>query len=166
MGRKHTAGFTYTVVLVMLATTAVMAGVTEQYVSQMMLREKEAELLFRGDQYVNAIQSYYEVRGQLPFNLEDLKNDPRFLNRHHIRELYPDPMVPGDIEWSLIRDGNGAITGVASSSDSETIKRANFPMRYSHFTGLERYSDWKFVFDPMRFDMKLRGGALNANRER
>lgn len=144
-------GFTYPMVLVMVTTTAIMAGITEHYTSQFNQREKEAELLFRGEQYVRAIESYYLSGRQLPQNLEDLLKDPRYLSRQHIRRLYADPFADSeDGKWTLLRDSTGGITGVASKSQKTSIKKGNFPIRFAQFTGLEKYSEWKFEFDPNR----------------
>lgn len=151
IGSDHVGGFTYPIVLVMVATTTIMAGVTEHFTSQWLQREKEAELLFRGDQYVRAIESYYLVGHQLPQNLEDLLHDPRFLTRRHIRKLYPDPFASADDDkWTLLRDSTGGIVGIASSSKKSSIKKGNFPIRFAQFTETENYSQWRFEFDPNR----------------
>jgi len=135
--------------LILVATTGIMAGVAQQYTSQVVRREKEAELLFRGEQYVNAIKSYYLAGRQLPTHLSDLASDPRFLRKPHIRQLYPDPFATGeDRSWAVILNDEGRIVGVASKSNLKPIKTDNFPRRFSKFTGATKYSDWKFVFDP------------------
>ena len=68
-------------------------------------REKEAQLLFVGEQYRQAIGSYYEstpsaVR-QFPLSLADLLKDARFpAIKRHLRQMYSDPMT-GREEWGL-----------------------------------------------------------------
>jgi hypothetical protein len=116
--------------------------------SQLVLREKESELLFRGEAYRQAIASYYYAipsRPELPRRLADLEKDPRFLLKRHIRHLYPEPMAG---EWRLLTDGQGRVVGVASTSAQMPLKTANFPMQFSEFEAAAQYSEWRFVFQP------------------
>lgn len=115
-------------------------------------REKERELLFVGDQYARAIESFWSIPlpvgtpRRLPKHVGELLTDPRFPNTvRHLRRAWPDPMTGGD--WVLLRDGDGGITGVASASEREPFKRANFPLRYAGFESAQRYRDWEFSFD-------------------
>ncbi len=66
-------------------------------------REKEEELLFRGQQYQRAIQLFVRRFGRYPNTLEELEetNNIRFL-----RKPYRDVMTR-DGEWRLIRIGPG-----------------------------------------------------------
>jgi len=123
-------------------------------------RHLEDELLFVGNQYRQAIQSYYMVGHTLPASIDDLLEDKRFPKPlHHLRRAYPDP-VTGKNAWKLLRDGD-RIFGVYSSSSSETIKRANFPRRYAEFANAKTYGDWRFFYiPPGRRDP---GSALSPN---
>lgn len=61
-------------------------------------REKEAELLYIGRLYREAIKQYYlSSPGSVqkyPASLEDLRKDPRSLvTRRYLRRLYPDPIT-------------------------------------------------------------------------
>jgi len=59
-------------------------------------REKEEELIFRGQQYVEAIRLFQQkYPGTFPRELEEL------LEKKCIRRLYPDPMSDSG-EWNLI----------------------------------------------------------------
>jgi type II secretory pathway pseudopilin PulG len=111
--------------------------------------DREAELLFRGQQYRNAVRSFYEAHGLFPRTLEELVKDPRSASRTHIRALYADPMR-GDpkAEWRLIRSSDGGIAGVASASSEEPLKQANFPLGLEAFTGAKSYSEWLFEYQP------------------
>lgn len=69
-------------------------------------RELEEELIFRGEQYVEAVRLYQTKNpGQFPSNFEDL------LEERFIRRLYRDPMTENG-EWNVIlldqRGGGGA----------------------------------------------------------
>jgi len=73
-------------------------------------REKEAELVWRGKQYVRGIRLYYQKLHRFPTDLEDLykpKTGIRFM-----REAYKDPMNTVDGSWRLIYVGpNGQLIG-------------------------------------------------------
>ena len=111
-------------------------------------REKEAELLFVGDQFRNAIESFQSspVNGAvvLPKTFDDLLADRRFPNPvRHLRRVYRDPLTGLD-EWGLIRGSDGGIAGVYSLASGAPRKTANFPPRYAHFEKAESYQDWRF----------------------
>jgi type II secretory pathway pseudopilin PulG len=139
-------------VLVMVVIMGLGAGIAGATWKTKMLRSKERELLWRGDQYRKAIASYYQVahggpQGTYPRSLEVLERDPRFLHRvRHIRRLYKDP-ITGD-DFVLIKDPSGAITGVRSSSELEPFKKDGFPFEYAQFANRKRYGEWEFVFKP------------------
>ena len=113
-------------------------------------REREAELLFVGEQYRAAIQSFVRqspIGGRrYPASLAELVNDQRFPNpRHHLRKLFHDPMAP-DQDWELIRAGNG-IVGVRSRSTLAPFKKAGFTELQRNFGSAQRYADWEFKLD-------------------
>ena len=73
-------------------------------------REREAELLWVGQQYRQAIESYYRaspgLNKHLPVSFDELLRDPRFPQPvRHLRRLYPDPMQP-EAPWGLLRRGS------------------------------------------------------------
>lgn len=145
-------GFTYIFVLILLIFLGVGLATTGKVWSVVAQKEKEEELLFRGDQIVKGIASYYKSShgggNFLPRKLEDLIKDNRFLTvKRHLRKLYKDPMTE-DGEWDIIRDEQGRIKGVRSKSEKEPLKKKNFPLEYKHFEDKMRYKDWEFIFIP------------------
>jgi len=71
-------------------------------------REKEEELIFRGQQYVEAVRIFNKKNpGRFPSSLKDL------LDKKCIRRLYKDPMSR-DGQWNVILAPAGA-GGMASS---------------------------------------------------
>jgi type II secretory pathway pseudopilin PulG len=116
-------------------------------------REKERDLLFVGDQYRQAIESFWKkplpagtVR-RLPQNLDELLSDARFpATVRHLRRRYRDPMT-GGTEWGLLKEPDGGIAGVYSQSADKPFRIADFPAAYAHFQEAETYRDWKFRFD-------------------
>ncbi len=143
------AGFTYLGVLAVVVIMGIMGEVVVTLDSQRRKLDREAELLFRGQSYVRAIRSYYDVEDPVkhyPRNLDDLLLDSRFIHKRHIRRLYNDP-ITGE-EWVLVRAADGGIAGVVSASDTAPVKRANFPKGLETFEGAGSYADWVFEFVP------------------
>lgn len=139
-------------VLVAIIVVGILAEVATVASTRVVKTEREAELLHRGQAYRNAIRSYYEAGVPVksyPRNLEDLLSDPRFPNRHHMRALYPDPLTQVDMHtWQLIPALDGGISGIASRSTEEPLKKANFPPGLEHLSGARTYSEWRFEYVP------------------
>lgn len=110
-------------------------------------REREAELLFVGDQYRRALESFHRAspagQARYPAHLEELLLDPRFPHTvRHLRRPYPDP-ITGSGDWGLLRAAGG-IVGVYSRAAGEPRKRAGFAEPYRHFAEASQYRDWQF----------------------
>ena len=140
--------------IVILGFSASMAG---QSWRSTMQRAREAELLWRGQQYQQAIASYYTVKHgpqqMLPAKLEHLLRDPRFPGVvKHIRKLYNDPMTGED--WELVTDPAERIIGVRSSSDLEPFRKDGFPKGLDKLKGKTSYSEWEFAFVPAKQNSK------------
>lgn len=146
---RRESGFTYLMVLFAVAIMGAGLALTGEVWRTTALRDKEAELLFIGNQYRKAIERYYLAgRGQYPRTIEDLLKDPRQPGIvRHLRRLYPDPLGSGG-KWGLINAPQGGIMGVHSLSESKPIKNAGFRPLDADFERAAMYSDWKFVFVP------------------
>ncbi len=143
-------GFTYVIVLVTIVIVSIMAQVTTTFTSRIVKADKELELLFRGQAYVEAIASYYSAQPKQPIYpryLSELESDSRFLKKRHIRRLYPEPFANN---WQLLRNAEGGIIGVASSSAAPPLKVANFPKGLEFFSGSEHYHQWQFLYLPSK----------------
>ena len=156
--RGAQAGYTYFGLLlaILAASLAVSAGVT--LLTNDMRRDKEAELLFAGDEIRRALELYHSknTAGMQPFprTLEALLRDPNQLSvQRYLRKIYRDPMhdpdLPGAVAengfWVLIRDGNGQIVGVRSNSLRVPLRTSGFPKQYEGFRQAKRYADWQFL---------------------
>lgn len=146
---RNQRGVTLMAVLVMVVVTGLLAGMAGATWRTTMQQEREAELLWRGDQYRKAIQSYCKVQfggiQSYPKSFEDLLRDPRSLQPvRHLRRLYADPFTGGD--WVLIKEPTGGIQGVRSSSTLEPFKKDGFPEEYDKFKGKMHYSEWEFAY--------------------
>ncbi len=138
-------GFSYVMVLAAVVIVGIVLEAAQLTTWRVLQADREAELLFRGRAYRNAIRDFYQANGAFPRSLEDLLKDPRSASRKYIRELYVDPMRKG--EWTLVRAGGG-IAGVASTSREEPLKQANFPTEFEKFSGAKSYADWIFEYVP------------------
>lgn len=155
----RSAGFTYIALLAAIVIIGIMLSATGKYWSAVLQRDREEELLFRGEQYVIAIRKYTTAvagRTQYPASLDDLLKDGRTATmKRHLRRKFKDPMTGED--FILLRQkGTRFIVGVRSRSDKEPFRKSNFPSRgipeldtmYKTFEGKAKYSEWKFVFMP------------------
>ena len=145
-------GFAYSLAIIAVVALGLGALAAVDLESTALWREREAELLFRGQAIREAIRQYYEKSpGTLktfPQDLKDLLSDPRTPGtRRYLRKLYRDPMTP-DGEWVVIRGAGGGIRGVRSASERAPFKRANFPKGLEPFGGKEKVSDWVFEYAP------------------
>ena len=146
------AGFTYIGLLFFVALMgAALVGVSQVWHIQVQ-RDKEAELLFVGDQFRRAISLYYERAPGgarlYPRRMEDLLQDPRYPNvQRHLRKLYIDPMT-GKAEWGLVKAPDGSIIGVFSLSDETPLKTAGFTGPNAGFADAVSYREWKFAYLP------------------
>lgn len=144
-------GFTYLGLLFAVAAMGILLAAAAGVWETAARREREAELLFIGNEFRNAIGSYYshtpDAAKQYPLTLEDLLQDTRSPMPHrHLRKLYRDPFTHST-EWGLVRAG-GRIIGVHSLHDGKPV-RTSFSGRDKAFEGLTKYSEWQFLDDGM-----------------
>lgn len=97
--------------LIVIATAAAVPSILTEG-----QRVKEAELIWRGEQYARAVRLYYRKYGRFPQSFEDLtepKGQIRFL-----RKAYAEPMNRKDGSWRLIYVGpNGELIGSMKASN-------------------------------------------------
>lgn len=172
--RRPESGFALLIVLLLTALVLITLSVAVPRLLNQGQREREEELIFRGEQYRRAIGRFYRQFGRYPNSLAELlhTNDRSFLRRP-----FPDPMTP-DGEWRLIRVGpNGELIGSLSvrllggqSPGRSTGEGGTNPAAPSEgpnaalplagvasrsparairvFQGYEQYDHWEFIYDP------------------
>jgi type II secretory pathway pseudopilin PulG len=144
-------GFTYVGLLLAVALAGVALAAAGTLWGTAAKRDKEAELLFVGDQFRRAIGSYYDGTPgakRYPLKLEDLLEDKRLAaTRRHLRRIYADPMT-GKADWELVRLADGAIVGVHSRSGASPMKVGNFGPRDESFADAKSYREWVFAYAP------------------
>jgi type II secretory pathway pseudopilin PulG len=154
MVKNPQRGFTYIAVLFVVAVLAGGLALAGEVWQTSAMREREADLLFIGNQYRRAIRLYYEATpGPLkryPRSLDELIKDARQASsQRYLRRLYPDPITGSD-DWGLVMAPDGGILGVHSRSEAAPLKIAGFRVRDANLEGMRRYSDWKFVHIPQQ----------------
>lgn len=151
-------------VLVVVALVGIGAALTGQSWSDLLQREREEELLWRGLQYQRAIESFVSFKhgngpALFPSSLDDLVKDPRSLTPvRHLRKAYLDPVT--GLEWELIKDEAGRIKGVRSASTLSPFRQKGFPEGLEQFSGKPAYRDWEFIAKPSASSPAGKGGAI------
>jgi len=145
--RAQHSGFTYIGLLLLVALMGVGLAVIGQSWYANVQREKEADLLFIGEQFKRAIKLYYDGTPggdkRLPKTLEDLVRDTRYpVVRRYLRKIYTDPMR-GKAEWGLVSLKDGIVGVYSLSNDVVPFKMRSTTAKASN----KGYSDWKFVAD-------------------
>ncbi|TFW09515.1 type II secretion system protein [Oxalobacteraceae bacterium OM1] len=149
---RREQGFSYVIVIF---TVAILTVVSVRALENSLTHEKrdrEAELLFVGQAFRNAIRDYYEKSpGSLksyPASLDALLLDERTsTTRRPLRRIYRDPMT-GKAEWGLVLTEDGKVKGVHSLSQAAPMKVGGFPADLASFNGAKSYQDWQFVYQP------------------
>ena len=148
-GKPAQSGFAYLYVLMLIALIGMglaAAGTLWRTDAQ---RAREAELLFVGDQYRQAIRSYYQLdanQPRLPRGIDDLLEDNRRPDPvRHLRRAWPDP-VSGEPFVPIPAVEGPGIVGVHSPSTQQPFKRAGFSLENASFAEATRHSEWRFVF--------------------
>jgi len=145
-------------------------------------REKEEELVFRGQQYIRALRLYSSRTQTLPASVDML------VNGHFIRKKYKDPItgedfeligaggVPGQQGGPQAQGGRGAqpqpqaqqgsgfggtvsggIMGVRSKSKEESIRL---------YQGRNHYNEWTFLYVQQQPGGPGRGGPQRGGPQR
>ena len=159
-------GFIYLWLLFVMAIGGATLAAIGERASTAVLRDREAELTFRGLAIASAIASYWAAGGaaggatsattsedqqrRLPNALQDLLEDRRGpVPLRHLRQLYADPYT-GQPDWVLIRpiEGTGltGIAGVHSRASAFAFKTADAGAAASG--ARLRVSDRIFKFSP------------------
>lgn len=142
---KRQDGFTYFVALILVAATGAGLAGAAQFWSHTRQRDKEAELLWIGEQFKQAIGLYYQrspgAIKRYPEKLEELLEDRRHLTiARYLRRIYTDPMT-GKTDWGLVKASSGGIMGVYSLSRAQPIRLLD---------DARTYEQWQFIYTPLQ----------------
>jgi type II secretory pathway pseudopilin PulG len=163
-GRDSSAGFAMAALLVGMTIMAIFLSMALPAWKTAAQREKEAELIFRGQQYARAVMLFQrKYANTFPPNIDVL------LNEHFLRKKYKDPMTnsgefqmiyanqqasaqpnaggivptqgqpqarPTAVVGGATTIAQGGIVGVASKSTATSIRIYN---------GHDKYNEWVFM---------------------
>lgn len=102
--RRSESGYMLLVLMLAVALlTITMLGVARNY-RRAIQRDKEVEMIHRGEQYARAVQKFYKKNHTYPLTLEQLEN---MNNIRYLRKRYKDPMSP-DGEWKIAHQADVA----------------------------------------------------------
>ena len=146
------AGYTYITLLIAVAIIGIGLAGTAEIWSLAQQREKEAELLFIGNQYRVAIGHYYDATPgggkRYPQKLENLLLDDRYpMPKRYLRKLYADPLT-GKQEWGIIDAPDGGIMGIYSLAQGAPLKQGQFADRDRGLQEAPTYGEWHFFHEP------------------
>ncbi|QID16204.1 type II secretion system protein [Nitrogeniibacter mangrovi] len=146
--RAPQRGYTYLLVLFLVAGLGLIAAGIGQTWQARAQREREAELIAIGTEMARALRHYHdhspEGAPSWPASLDELVEDHRFPTpQRHLRRIYRDPMT-GEPDWGLVRAG-GRIVGIHSLSDKTPFRHHDLPPELGQGAGdATRYRDWVF----------------------
>jgi type II secretory pathway pseudopilin PulG len=113
--RHRESGYSLLMVVFMVATSLILSAAVVPNLLTQGRREREEEMVWRGEQYERAIGLYFKKFGRYPTKIDDLTkqtNGARFL-----RQAYTDPMNKEDGSWRFIYVGpNGQLIGSVHST--------------------------------------------------
>ncbi|MGH2620214.1 MAG: type II secretion system protein [Anaerolineales bacterium] len=120
-------GVTYLMVMFLIVMMGIGMTLVSRQWAVTVKRDQEAELLFRGNRILVAIQSFaadYQVKkatrpNQYPLSLEELTKPPK----RYLQVVYKDPVTGQDFE--LLKAG-AEIRGVKSRSAAAPLDRVRF----------------------------------------
>ncbi len=125
-------GFVYLWALFAVVLAGIVMAGTGQVWQVKSQREKEAELLYIGEEFRKAIMSYYNTGPkQYPESLEDLLQDKRTpAIKRHLRKIYTDP-ITNTIEWGIVEESspgnNPASTKSAAPGSNPASNKGSTP---------------------------------------
>jgi len=111
------SGYAYVMSLFLVLTIIIGSQVVLQNLVTLGRRQREEETIWRGQQYIRAIRSYYRKVGHYPQTVDDLEMGLPQL--HFLRSAaYKNPMNPSDHTWRFIyiNAAGGIIGSVKFSS--------------------------------------------------
>ncbi|HWR34643.1 MAG TPA: hypothetical protein VN622_02090 [Clostridia bacterium] len=112
--RGRQSGYILLILLLAMALLILAMTAAAPRIAQQVKRDREQEMIHRGEQYARAVKKYYKKFGRYPTRVEDLEktNNIRFL-----RKRYKDPMTESG-NWRLVRFGEVQLGQTGGSTGS------------------------------------------------
>ena len=172
--RLDDGGFVLVALLVAMAVTAVWLGTMLPAWRQQAVRQREADLVFRGQQYARAIALYFvNDNCTLPVDVDTL------VSRHYLRKKWKDPIANDDFV-PLMVGGAATPSGTSASPSTPARPAGPGPTGGSQLVGLygvsskstdtsimlyqnqQQYSLWSFRYTDA---LQLMGRPANCNNQ-
>jgi type II secretory pathway pseudopilin PulG len=146
IGRQR--GIAMIVVVFLAFVVAVLLAALARLWEAQSLRDRERDLLWAGRQFQVALSDYAAVTPaempMAPLRLEDLLLDERVdPPLRHLRRIPVDPLT-GSSNWGLVKDAQGRIAGVHSTSTAKPLEADGLWPEVRAFTGAKSYREWVF----------------------
>jgi type II secretory pathway pseudopilin PulG len=159
-GKQHQQGSVFMGMLVTVAVVAVMLMEVGTLWSSVLQRERELELLARGNEIRRAIGLYYAAGNTFPKSLEDLVLDRRQpTTKRYLRRVYADPLT-GTTDWGVVAGPGETIMGVFSQAEGTPFKQGNFSVINQSFTGQGSYQGWVFLYGSVQSNPATRTAPM------
>ena len=94
-------GYILLSVMLLVTLMVLMLSIELPRISQQIKREKEEELIHRGNEYRSAIRKFFRKFGRYPLSIDQLENTN---NMRFLRKRYKDPFTGKD-DWRLLHPG-------------------------------------------------------------
>jgi hypothetical protein len=98
--RSQESGFAFLMALGLIFIALALSLVVLQNFATEGRRQREAETIWRGEQYKRAVRLYYHKVGRYPQTVDDLKKGG--INIHFLRQVYKNPMNQKDGTWRFV----------------------------------------------------------------
>src|ERR1700683_1525638 len=169
-------GFVLVALLIAMAVTAIWLGTMLPAWRQQAVRQREADLVFRGQQYARAIALYYvNDNCTLPQNVDIL------VSRHYLRKKWKDPIANDDFV-PLVAGMAASPAGTSGTPSTSTPARPPVPglaggsqlvglygvsskdtdMSIMLYQNQQQYSLWSFRYTDA---LQLMGRSANCNNQ-
>ena len=104
------AGYALLFAIFLSATLFLLAFAAGPSIINQGRREREQQLIWRGNQYLRGIRLYFQKNGRLPQNKDELTKGT--LNVHFVRKAFTDPVNTAGNDWRMIYVApSGQLTG-------------------------------------------------------
>ena len=116
------SGYILLAVLFLVALVLLSLAVAAPRIAKSIQRDRELELIHRGEQYKRAIKLYYRKFGSYPSSIEQLENTN---NIRFLRKRYTDPMTGKD-DWKIIHFGQAHVRRWGCSASRSQLREARW----------------------------------------
>src|SRR2546427_9693788 len=125
--RRSERGYALLVVIFLVTVLLLSTMVVATNILTEGRREKEKEMIWRGNQYARGVKLHFRKLGRFPTSLDDLTK-PKVGSLRFMRQAYKDPMNKEDGAWRVIYVGPmGQLIGSLKPSQNLQLPQATAP---------------------------------------